>query len=60
QQPVITEPEMDRKDLLERKAVPSRPGNGSKLSAIILFLLKSQQDDSQRQKGEAGDRCASP
>lgn len=60
QQPVITEPEMDRKDLLERKAVPSRPGNGSKLSAIILFLLKSQQDDSQRQRGEAGDRCASP
>lgn len=57
-QPVKIEPEMNGKDLLEREAVPSRPRNGSELSAVISFLLKSQQDDSQRQRGEAGRRCA--
>lgn len=45
QQPVKIEPEMNGKDLLEREAVPSGPGNGSELSAITSFLLKSQQDD---------------
>ncbi|TWW61664.1 hypothetical protein D4764_04G0003110 [Takifugu flavidus] len=44
-QPVKIEPEMNGKDLLEREAVPSGPGNGSELSAITSFLLKSQQDD---------------
>lgn len=55
---VKIEPEMNGKDLLEREAVPSEPGNGSALSAIVLFLLKSQQDDSRRQRGEAGRRCS--
>lgn len=44
-QPVKIEPEMNGKDLLEREAVPSGPGNGSELSDITSFLLKSQQDD---------------
>lgn len=43
-QTVKIEPEMNGKDLLEREAVPSGPGNGSELSAITSFLLKSQQD----------------
>lgn len=44
QQTVKIEPEMNGKDLLECEAVPSGPGNGSELSAITSFLLKSQQD----------------
>lgn len=52
------EAEMSSKDLLECEAVPSGPGNGSELSAIISFLLKSQQDDSWRRSGDAGRRRA--
>lgn len=57
-QPVKIEPEMSSKDLLECEAGPSGPGNGSELSAIISFLLKSQQDDSWRRSVDAGHRCA--